>query len=47
MFFQTTSGIQSVSDAYDESRFVMKFVTNLGITGILVIEWERGKEIPE
>ena len=51
-FFRTTTGIQSGPDAFDESRFVMTFLTNLGVMGILnsfrfVLEGKTGKEIPE
>ena len=51
-FFRTTTGIQSGPDAFDESKFVMTFLTILGITEILysfrlVVEGKAGKEIPE
>ena len=51
-FFRATTGIQSGSDTFDESRFVMTFVTNLGVTEILcsfrlVLEGKTGKEIPK
>ena len=51
-FFRNTTGIQSGPDAFDESRFVMTFVTILGVTGILrsfrlVLDGKAGKEIPE
>ena len=51
-FFRTTTGIQSGPDAYDESRFVMTFLTNVGVMDILcsfrlVLEGKTGKEIPE
>ena len=51
-FFRTTTGIQSGPDAFDESRFVMTFLTILGVMEIscnfrLVIEGKTGKEIPE
>ena len=51
-FFRTTTGIQSGPDAFDESRFVMTFLTILGVTEILcnfrlVLEGKTGKEIPE
>ena len=51
-FFKSTTGIQSGPDAFDESRFVMTFLTILGVTEILcsfrlVLEGETGKEIPE
>ena len=51
-FFRTTTGIQSGPDAFDKSRFIMTFLTILGVTEILcsfklVLEWKTGKEIPE
>ena len=51
-FFRTTTGIQSGPDAFDESWFVMTFLTILGVMEILcsfrlVLEWKTGKEIPE
>ena len=51
-FFRTATGIQSGPDAFDESRFVMTFLTILGVMEIfcsfrLVIEGKTGKEIPE
>ena len=51
-FFRTTTGIHSVPDAFDESRFVMTFLTILGVTEILssfglILEEKTGKEIPE
>ena len=51
-FFRTTTGIQSGPDAFDESRFVMIFLTILGVMEILcsfrlVLEGKTGKEIPE
>ena len=51
-FFRTTTGIQSGPDAFDESKFVMTFLTILGVMEILcsfrlVLEWKTGKEIPE
>ena len=50
-FFRTTTGIQSGPDAFDESRFVMTFLTILGVMEIvcsfrLVLEGKTGKEIP-
>ena len=50
-FFRTTTGIQSGQDAFDELRFVMTFLTILGIMDILcsfrlVLEGKTGKEIP-
>ena len=51
-FFRTTTGIQSGPDAFDESRFVMTFLTILGGREILcslrlVLEGKTGKKIPE
>ena len=51
-FFRTTTGIQSGPEAFDESRFVMTFLTILGVMEILcsfrlVLEGKTGKEIPE
>ena len=50
-FFGTTTGIQSGPDAFDESRFVMTFLTILGVIEIcsfqLVLEGKIGKEISE
>ena len=51
-FFRTTTGIHSGPDAFDESRFVMTFLTILGVMDILcsfrlVLEGKAGKEIPE
>ena len=34
-FFRTTAGIQSGPDAFDESRFIMAFLTILGVMQIL------------
>ena len=34
-FFRTTTGIQSRPDVFDESRFLMIFLTILGVTEIL------------
>ena len=50
-FFRTTTGIQSGPDTFDESRFVMTFLTILGVIEILchfrpVLEGKTGKEIP-
>ena len=50
--FRTTTGVQSGPDAFDESRFVMTFLTILGVMEILctfrlVLEGKTGKEIPE
>ena len=51
-FFRTTTGIQSGPDAFDESRFVMTFLTILEVMEILhsfrlALEEKTGKEIPE
>ena len=51
-YFRTTTGIQSGSDAFDETRFVKSFFTILGVTVILrsfrlVLEGKIGKGIPE
>ena len=51
-FFRTTTGIQSGPDAFDESRFVMTFLTTLGVREILcsfrlVLEGKQGKRYPE
>ena len=51
-FFRTTIGIQSGLDTLDESRFVMTFLTILGVMEILysfrlVLEGKTGKEISE
>ena len=51
-FFRTTTGIQSGPDAFDESRFIMTFLTILGVIEILcsfrlVLEGKAGKEIPK
>ena len=50
--FRTTTGMQSGPDTLDESRFVMTFLTLLGVMDILccfrlVLEGKTGKEIPE
>ena len=45
-FFRTTTGIQSGPDAFDEPRFVMTFLTILGVMK-LVLEGKTGTEIPE
>ena len=52
MFFRTTTGVQSGPGAFDKSRFIMTFLTILGVTEILcsfklVLEGKTGKEIPE
>ena len=51
IFLRTTTGIQSGPHALDESRFVIIFLTILGVTEILcsfrlVLEGKTGKEIP-
>ena len=51
-FFRTTTGIQLGPDSFDESRFVMNFLTILGVMDILcslklVLEGKTGKEIPK
>ena len=51
-FFRTTPGIQSGPGAFHESRFVITFLTILGVMEILcsfrlVLEGKTGKEIPE
>ena len=51
-FYRTTTGIKSGPDAFDESRFIMTFLTILGVMEILcnlrlVLEGKTGKEIPE
>ena len=51
-FFRTAIEIQSGPDTFDESRFVVTFLTILGVMEIscnfrLVIEGKTGKEIPE
>ena len=51
-FFRTTTGIQSGPDTFDKSRFIMNFLTILGVIEILcsfrlVLEKKTGKEIPE
>ena len=48
--FRTTTGIQSGPDVFDESRFVMTFLTILAVIEILcsfrlVLEGKTGKEI--
>ena len=49
-FFRTTIGIHSGPDAFDESRFVLTFLTILGVTEILrsvrfILEEKTGKKI--
>ena len=51
-FFRITTGIQSGSEAFDESKFIMTFFTILEVMEILcsfrlVLEGKAGKEIPE
>ena len=51
-FFRTTTGIQSGPDAIVESRFIMTFLTILGVTETfysfrLVLEGKTEKEIPK
>ena len=51
-FFRTTTEIQSGPGAFDESNFVMTFLTILGVMETLcsfrlVLEGKTGKEIPE
>ena len=49
--FRTTTGIQSEPDVFDESRFIMSFLTMLGIIkrlcGFRLVLDKTGKEIPE
>ena len=51
-FFRTTTEIQSGPDSFDKSRFIMTFLTILGVMDILcsfrlVLEGKTDKEIPE
>ena len=51
-FFRTTTGIQSRPDEFDKSRFIVTFLTNLGVMEILcsfrlVLEGKTDKEIHE
>ena len=50
-FFRIIIGVQSGPDTFHESRFVMMFLTILGVTEIcsfsLVLEGKTGKEIPK
>ena len=51
-FPRTTTGIQSRPDAFDKSRFIITFLTFLGVMEILcsfrlVLEGKTGKEIPQ
>ena len=50
--FWTTTGIQSEPDAFDKSRLVTTFLTNLAVSEILcnirlVLEGKTGKGIPD
>ena len=50
--FRTITAIKSGPDTFDESKFVMTFLTILGVTEILcsfrlVLEGKTGEEIPE
>ena len=50
-FFRTTTGVQSGPNAFNESRFIMTFVTIFGVIEMcslrLVPEGKTGKEIPK
>ena len=50
-FFRTTTGIQSGPETFGESKFIIPFLTILGVTEIfsfrLVTKGKTGKEIPE
>ena len=51
-FFRTTTEIQSGPDAFDESRFIMTFLTILGVPEVLcsfrvVLAGKTFKKIPE
>ena len=51
-FFRTITAVQSGQDAFDETRFVMTFLTILGVMEIvssfrLVLKEKTGKKIPE
>ena len=51
-FLRTTTGMQSGPGAFDESRFIMTFLTILGVTEILcrfrlVLEMKESKRIPD
>ena len=51
-FFKNTSGIQSGPYAFDKSRFIMTFLTVLGVTEILcsfklVLEGKIEKKMPD
>ena len=44
-FFRTTTGIQSVPDGFDESRFVVTFLTILGDGNIMQFHISSRMEI--
>ena len=51
-FFRTTTGTQPEADAFNESWFIMTFLTILGFAEILcsfrlAVEEKTGKKIPE
>ena len=51
-FLRTTTGIQSRPDAFDESMFIVTFLTIFGVTEILcsfrlVLQEKTKKEVPE
>ena len=51
-FFGTTTGVQPGPDAFDESRFIMTFLTILGVMKMLcsfrlVVEGNTSEEMPE
>ena len=51
-FFITTTGIQSGANTFEESRFVMTFLTILGVMEILgsfrlVLKGKTAKKIPK
>ena len=51
-FYRTTTGILSGTDAFDEYRLVLNFLSILGVREILssfrlVLEKKTGKEMPE
>ena len=50
--FQTATGIKSGRDAFEKTRFVMTFLTILGVTNMLcsfrlVLEGKMGEGIPK
>ena len=52
LFFRTTTGILSEPETFDKPKFIMTFLTILGVIEILcsfklVLEGKTGKEIPE